>query len=208
MCGDFEMSFINRVWARLFEKHDSRTKLHEYWRNPDGMNLPKDYEEGAERSMFLVSFMGTPTQKKVLEIGCNVGRNLFFLKKAGYTQVEGIEINTEAAARCRDKGIPVRCGAVEDIIPSLPSEGYDTVFTMAVLEHIPTESEWVFMDIARIAARRIITIEDEHEHSHRHFPRNYAEVFGQFGFKCVKQCRVKGLPRSFVARYFEKEAKK
>ena len=50
-------------------------------------------------------------------------------------------------------------GTIEDRIKDM--ERCDLVFTMAVLEHIHLDSEWVFSEMARIAKKYLITIEDE-----------------------------------------------
>ena len=48
-------------------------------------------------------------------------------------------------------------GSIEDRIKELME--HDLVFTMAVLEHIHSDSEWVFSEMARKAKRFLITIE-------------------------------------------------
>jgi hypothetical protein len=50
---------------------------------------------------------------------------------------------------------------VEDVVKSFGDRTFDLVFTMAVLEHIHTTSEWVFEEIVRITNRYVVTIEDE-----------------------------------------------
>lgn len=59
----------------------SRSKLHEYWQHPnDGMNKPEDYLKRTSRSKFLLKLLRPyiDPYDHILEIGCNVGRNLFF----------------------------------------------------------------------------------------------------------------------------------
>ena len=71
----------------------------------------------------------------------------------------------------------------KEIIPKLHDESFDVVFTMAVLEHLSLESEFVFSHIIRITKNVILTIEDEFTCSSRHFPRNYRKIFEISGIK-------------------------
>jgi hypothetical protein len=64
----------------------------------------------------------------LLEVGCNVGRNLNDLHRAGV-------------------------GPAETVLPTYAPRSVDLVFTMAVLEHIHPASRTVFAEIARVARR-------------------------------------------------------
>jgi len=78
---------------------------------------------------------------------------------------------------------------------------------MAVLEHIPTESEFIFGEMCRITRHLLITIEDEQGISWRHFPRNYQRVFESLGLKQIEEIncvKVSGLGEDFIARVFKK----
>lgn len=74
---------------------------------------------------------------------------------------------------------------MEEGLPSMQINSYDLVFTMAVLEHLHKDSEYVFKDIARIAKQYLLTIEDESGISKRHFPRNYQAIFEPLGLKQI-----------------------
>ena len=70
-----------------------------YWKNPDdGKNNPEDYLNGNEKTQFLVDIVKKyiDTEKSILEIGCNVGRNLNGLYENNYCNLTGIEINKKA----------------------------------------------------------------------------------------------------------------
>jgi len=49
-------------------------------------NRPADYVEGTERSALLLRLAGGLQRRpeRILEVGCNVGRNLQYLREAGY----------------------------------------------------------------------------------------------------------------------------
>lgn len=192
-----------------------KEKIHEYWRKPsDGVNLPQEYLQGEERSQFLVDLIRrhAPQDVRILEIGCNVGRNLQHLLTAGYANLEGIEIS-EDAVRLLESTFPelaqrarIHNAPAEDVLPTLEDGRYDLTFTMAVLEHIHRESEWIFPHIVRITKNVLVTVEDEKNVSERHFPRNYRKVFEGLGLRQVEQIGGRKIPGIespyFVARVF------
>lgn len=204
------------IYRALCHRPLNRDRLLEYWKSPwDGRNAPGNYLEGKERSELLLRLVRqhADTDASVLEIGCNVGRNLHFLYSAGFTNLTGIEISEEAlrllkatfpemAQRIRTYNAPA-----EDALPHMNTDSFDLVFTMAVLEHIHSDSEWVFREIVRTANQTLITIEDEEHVSWRHFPRNYRRVFQSLGMEQIyeEDCSdIPGLGPGFVARVFRK----
>lgn len=189
-------------------------QLRAYWCDPpdNGDNSPISYLTNPathRRSRALVSFVKAnfpDRQITVLELGSGTGRNLHYLQEAGYQHVLGIELSPKyIAAMCEhfpSLSDRVLQGPIEDLLPQLPNR-YDLVFTMAVLEHIPHESEWVFRDIARVA-KELVTIEDEVGTSPRHFPRNYRDVFGALGMTYLGGWKkIPGLSGNFAMRHFK-----
>lgn len=187
--------------------------LRAYWCNPDdGVNSPTSYLTDPiahRRSRALVSFVKAKFPDRritILELGSGTGRNLHHLHEAGYQHLLGIELAPNyIAAMCAvfpKLSDRVLQGPIEDVLPQLPNK-YDLVFTMAVLEHIPPDSEWVFHHISRVA-KELVTIEDEVTTSHRHFPRNYCEVFCELGMTYLGGWqKIPGLSNSFKMRHFK-----
>jgi len=192
----------------------SRKEVQEFWKNPNYANLPEKYLHGKERTDFLVKKIreNFSTDASVLEIGCNVGRNLNGLLSAGYENLFGIEIN-ENAIKEMEKHFPEMAESIkiynlpaEYAILNIPPNSIDVIFTMAVLEHIHEESNFIFNKMKEIAKKAIITIEDEVKASERHEPRDYSEIFNCKKFQERESaCNLKlpGLSKRFVYRYFE-----
>jgi SAM-dependent methyltransferase len=187
--------------------------LHAFWRAPDAPNRPEEYVAHTGRSRFLVEFIRphVGSDPTILEIGCNVGRNLAHLYDAGYHRLTGIEINGDAL-RLLAETYPDMAQAstlinapVEDAIREIPDASIDLVYTMAVLEHIHPDSEWIFDDIVRISRGAVVTVEDEHGTSIRHTPRDYREVFESRGLRQVAHQSIDaegGFGTAFEARVF------
>jgi len=206
---------IGPLLARIFYQPLSRAELHEYWRRPsDGVNLPESYAGPKGRSAFLVRIVSRYVEpgSRILEIGSNVGRNLDYLFHAGFRDgLTGIEISEDAVVLMKDTypemaaNVRIYNSAVEDTVRTLEDQAFDLVFTMAVLEHIHTSSEWLFREIVRITRRYLVTIEDERGYSGRHFPRNYRQVFEALEMRQIEEmsCKgVEGLGKAFTARIF------
>jgi len=181
----------------------------------DAANIPRTYLEGAARSQFLVNIIQkyAKPNAKILEIGCNVGRNLNYLFKAGFSDLSGIEINEEAVLLLKKSfpemadRIAIYNTPVEESIGHFGNDEFNIVFTMAVLEHIHRDSEWIFPEIVRIAKDYLVTIEDEEGLSGRHFPRNYKRIFESLCMKQIEETRcdeIDGLGSRFYMRVFSK----
>lgn len=209
---------IHYLYKRITYHTRSRSELYQYWREPwkyDKNNLPENYLKPKERSIFLLKIMKpyVSINERILEIGCNVGRNLNFLFNAGFKKLEGIEIS-EKAVKLLNKHYPEMAQhvkiynvPVEEKIKNFKNCEFDIVFTMAVLEHIHKDSEWILPEIARITKKYLITIEDERSLSWRHFPREYKKIFEHFGMKQVQEfncSEVEGLGSNYFARILRK----
>ena len=193
-------------------------EIHEYWKNPDEQNYPEKYLNGEERTAFLVDKISNRCDKSscILEIGCNCGRNLNGLYQSGYKNLYGIEINENAINLINSyypevfENICIWGLPAERALISIPSNIYDLVFTMAVLEHIhPIVEKLVFENMKRVSAKYIMTIEDETTESDRLFPRNYQDVFECDEFKQIEhitKVKAKGFNNKYVYRLFERRA--
>ena len=178
----------------------------EYWTNPTPENLPHTYIPDNGRSDMLVNIVknkiALETDRTILEVGCNVGRNLGYLERAGYTELSGIDVNKNALDMVQSKACLMN-GPIEKVLPRI-QQPYGLVFTMAVLQHIPPENDKVLGHIARLGKYNLLTIEDESYSSDRHFPRNYKTVFEKLGLRQVRGWKqLIGLNKTFVMRWFK-----
>ena len=186
-------------------------ECHEYWKNPGDKNSPEKYVAPLERSKLIYEYIKKYSTKEssLLEPGCNVGRNLNYLFEKGYTNLTGIEINNNALEllkttypKLSDK-VHLLNSSFEEILPKIKSQ-FDLVYTMAVLEHIHTESEWIFKELARMTKKFLIIMEAETVNHPRFFPRNYQEIFENFGFKQVDEQDCSEVIEHYTLRVLKK----
>ena len=206
----------SKVYKNTFVNSKTKQQVHEYWRNPDADNIHTTYVNASQRSEVLVNTVQKYLKEKdssILEIGCNVGRNLHYLYSANYHNLTGIDINQQALDDMKKfypdlRDIQTHCSTIEDQLPKFADKKFDLVFTMAVLEHIHPDSEnEVFNEIARITGKYLITIEDEvTAYSDRVFPRNYKTIFEGLGLKEIDSfnCAEMDLGKNFNLRVFSK----
>lgn len=178
-------------------------KYQNYWASPpDANNQPEAYASADRRSKYLLTLLPryVKPHESILELGCNVGRNLAHLWRAGYRNLTGVDINIRALDLSKelypDMGAAMHHDTIEEFVTDCGT--YDCIFTMAVLMHLPEGK--VFQDIEKKVGRVLITIEDESTEGDIHFQRNYSEVFSNL--TQIHSERVKVIPPGLIARVF------
>jgi 2-polyprenyl-3-methyl-5-hydroxy-6-metoxy-1,4-benzoquinol methylase len=78
-----------------------------------------------------ISFHSRRGQGKLIDIGCNEGRNLQIYENNGFS-VEGFEVNEQAATEAKNNGYKVHNQSMETF---LPNKEYDIAVLSNVLEH-------------------------------------------------------------------------
>jgi SAM-dependent methyltransferase len=186
--------------GRRYRRMDQKSTLHEFWRQPSPPgNNPRGYAGVLNRSAALLEIISDlPRDARILEVGCNVGRNLAYLHDHGYTSVQGVEINPHAVELLREtfpqlKDVAVHIGAAGETLSTFADDEFDLVFTMAVLEHIHPDESSVFDDMARIG-KQVLAIEPQGRLSHRQFPHDIPAVFRDRGLTMVSQRSMADFP--------------
>jgi len=152
--------------------------------------------------------------KKILEIGCNVGNQLRLLQKMGYKNLYGIELQPYAVQRAKDltKGINIIQGEADDI--PFKDEYFDLVFTSGVLIHIAPENlKNIMKEIIRCSKKYIWGFEyysetfievNYRENSNAMWKCDYAQEYIKKNpeLKIVKENRYKHVNNSNVDSMF------
>jgi len=178
--------------------------VHEYWKDPSkakdvrlafrAMCVPEfflgltgiaDVHRASRNLMGNVREFLPDKESSILELGCNVGRNLMYLHTADYENIYGVEISQRAVevgeayyTALRGK---IEVSSIEDYLRGDP-EQFDMVFTYSCLMHIHPDSNWIFPKMAALAKRFIFTNEVEATSGSFKYPRNYQVIFERLGF--------------------------
>jgi SAM-dependent methyltransferase len=141
-------------------KHSLMGSLYgDYYDGSVGFRGPqtRSFSERMKENLFLRkayhrifgNYMGEVLSKsrgRVLDIGCGMGGILEDLAKLD-CETFGIEPNPDAAKMCKEKGLNVECGLVEDMI--YPKDSFDVVLLFHVIEHLHSPKK-VLDEISRI----------------------------------------------------------
>ena len=138
----------------------------------------------------------------ILEVGCGSGRHLERLRREGYENLTGIDINEDAFDVLRERYPRLagtgefHAGAIEDLVEEFEDGAFDVIYTVETLQHIHPDDVWVFEELARLTGDLLITAENEGNSPQRgrgetavsyvddEFPlyhRNWKEVFTELG---------------------------
>jgi len=126
---------------------------------------------------------------KILEIGCNAGRNLKYLYDLGFRHLSGIEIGAKAV-KLMQKAFPelyrdskITVGDVTQALKDLKTDEYELVYCHSVLVSIHPKFNDVFAQMARISKRFVLVLENEGSYSL--YPRDFQRMFEKNGLKMV-----------------------
>lgn len=202
---------IRKIKSLIVDDHKAKTQkqVWEHWENQDQKDF-NYYETMDDRVAYLKNLFregNLPKNSKVLEIGCNVGRNLKILWNEGYKVLSGIEINKKAVKRMRQiypesKNWEIYAERAEIAIKKA-IKGVDVVLTVAALQHIK-DIETIKKTIDHVPV--IVTIENEETSNSVHFRRNYAKEFPKH--KCIKKFKhdfKHGFSAEYVTRVLRRE---
>lgn len=190
----------------------------DYWVSSLGEgNLPADYAVASPtRAKFIVDAANAlvPRPRSILEVGCNVGRNLEALRRSGYAGLAGIDVR-DCSKEMREHFPALRIAGQFFWEPAAEVLGrwarkypptYDLIFSMAALMHMAEDS--ILENMCRLSRRHIITIEIEDRGWPLFYSRKYKDIFELLGFKQIfeQQASVESaLEDRFMARVFEKQ---
>lgn len=85
---------------------------------------------------------------RIVDLGCGLGHFLFFLQRAGYTNILGVDVGRECIDACRARGFPV---VEEEICVFLEqqSDPIDAFILNDVLEHQTKDLMWLILELIR-----------------------------------------------------------
>ena len=94
---------------------------------------------------------------RVLDVGCNEGSFMEFLKKNKNVDIRGIEISKEKVQTCVSKGLTVIEGDAELDLKQFPNKSFDYVVLGQTLQAF-INPEIVIKELLRVGKKAIVTI--------------------------------------------------
>ena len=139
----------------------NRPSQVELWRSAFGREYTdRNDREKPERVSSWRRLLDGIAPKRVMEVGCNVGWNLEYLRRLGVEELYGVEPQTYAVSRARVRNpiFNVLHGTAFDL--PFRDGFFDLAFTSGVLIHIAPESIHGALDeMYRVSSRYIVAIE-------------------------------------------------
>ena len=92
---------------------------------------------------------------RIIDLGCGHGAFLYFLARAGYTRISGVDTSLEQIELARRIGIPdAELGEVTEFLARRRSSSCDAVILMDVVEHFAPDELLELLDsVYRVLAR-------------------------------------------------------
>ncbi len=146
---------------------------------------------------------------RILEIGCNAGRNLKYLHNLGFRNLAGIELGPKAVEQMKEShpdlynDSRIIVGRAEEVIKSFGTDEYDMIFTHATLVNIHPSKNFLFREMARVSGKFILTMENEGSMSA--FPRDFKKMFEKQGMKQIALRILRQEDRTLPDSFEEKD---
>jgi SAM-dependent methyltransferase len=91
-------------------------------------------------------FLPPDRSAPILDAGAGYGSFLYFLKKEGYTRIEGVDRSEEQVSLGRSLGIQeLFCKDIEEFLQGKKEDSYERIFAIDLLEHLPEEKLFAVM---------------------------------------------------------------
>lgn len=87
-------------------------------------------------------------QARIVDLGCGLGHFIFFLQRAGYRNIRGVDIGRECVDFCRARGFPVVEDDIVNYLDTLRAP-VDAFILNDVLEHQTKDLLWVMLELIR-----------------------------------------------------------
>ncbi len=115
--------------------NDEEEKAKAFWAGYPVKEWYRQYQPWVD---VLSEYVAALRPARVMEFGCNVGRNLHYLREAfPDVQFTGVDINAAAIEKGRSElGLDLQV-ASEDVFDHLAADSIDLIYTVSVLDHMP-----------------------------------------------------------------------
>ncbi|MFB6172377.1 MAG: class I SAM-dependent methyltransferase [Haloarculaceae archaeon] len=119
----------------------------------------------------------------ILEVGCSSGRHLAHLYEHGYENLTGIDLNADAFDVMAETypaladAVTFYAGDASRVVATFEDDRFDAVFSVEALQHFHPDEGLVFADLARVAADRLVTVENEGDDEEVNYVRDDVPLY-------------------------------
>ncbi len=116
-------------------------------------HTPENKEEDIQNITFYLgenhhNFLPANKNDKILDLGCAYGRTLIALKRLGYNNLYGCELDTKCYEECKKEGLNIYHGDIIDFL-NQDSNTYDLIYFNDVLEHIEKDKQILVLKLIK-----------------------------------------------------------
>lgn len=129
----FPSGLVGSAKLAVLQRQFSYESLEQHADRPLGRWLGRIFGKMLrDKAGYAVRYLPARAHGKLLDVGCGNGAFIHWMQRLGW-EVEGIEVDPEAAQRAVDRGLVVHRGKVEDV--TLPPNYFDAITLTHVTEH-------------------------------------------------------------------------
>ncbi|MFH1045737.1 MAG: class I SAM-dependent methyltransferase [Candidatus Omnitrophota bacterium] len=129
----------------------SHQKVYEQYLTAGFKEMNMDFERRVKDfEAIYAGYLPKEKNARILDLGCGMGNFLYYLKKNGYTNFQGIDIGKEAIEFCR-ANVTDRATLIDNLADYLNSHlnEFDMIVMADVIEHLPKSETIEVLELTR-----------------------------------------------------------
>jgi SAM-dependent methyltransferase len=161
----FPVNIMSRYWYNVSEKNNHK---HNY----------KKYSKLDDRAKILLKEVIKISDKeyKILDLGCNIGRHLNYLKKKNFKNLNGVDIGQQSINKSillfpNLKNINLKCASFENYLINAKNGEFDIIYSHGATIELVKPTFPLISEISRVTKKYIILLIAENEHKYPRFWR-------------------------------------
>lgn len=103
----------------------------------EARNVKSEFYDNYIMPLYMKKLLPKQKEAYILDFGCGFGQNLLALKKDGYNNIVGVDIEKSVIEFCKSKGLDVKDSSNLNEFIKLNQNQFDFVIMSHALEHFP-----------------------------------------------------------------------
>lgn len=160
----FPINIMSRYWHNITEQDN-----HSY----------KKYDKIDNIAITLLNTVikfSNKEQDRVLDLGCNIGRHLNFLKKKKFKKLSGVDICKLSIKKSTQifpslKDVNLKCGSLENYLVNIKNDKFDLIYTHGATIELVKPTFPLISELSRVTKKYLILLINENGHKYPRFWR-------------------------------------